>query len=117
MLKARLNTLLQSTPDLEGVAVVGADGLPLDSAMQGGLDGSALGAEFADFVKGLHGRLADAKMGTLNGLTVETDGHRIVIEPVAPGYFMLGVVRATGLLGRARFALRRSVHEIAAELA
>jgi predicted regulator of Ras-like GTPase activity (Roadblock/LC7/MglB family) len=116
MLRTTLRGLLEQSKDLAGVAVVGADGIPLDSVMSPGLDGSLLGAEFADIVRGLQSRLADAKMGALNGLTVETDGHRILFEPVASGYFLIGVVAATGILGRARFALKRSLHALASEL-
>lgn len=116
MLRNTLRGLVNGSRDLSGAAVVGADGIPLESVMSPGLDGTLLGAEFADIVRGLQTRLADAKMGALNGLTVETDGHRILFEPVTGGYFLIGVVAPAGILGRARFALKRSLHALAAEL-
>lgn len=116
MLKPRLRELLNNCRDLTGVAVVGRDGIPLDMETRGEFDASTLAAEFADVVKGLQNRLVDAKMGALSGMIVETDGHRILIEPIAADYFALGLVHGTGLMARARFQLRRILPDIAGDL-
>ena len=117
MLKAHLQKLLGGVPEITGVAIVGQDGIPLEILTRGEFDGNALAAEFADLVKGMNSRLTGAKMGSLSGMMVETPQHRIVIEPVAADYFLLGVVRPGGVTGRARFLLRKAGLDIAPELA
>ena len=116
MLKAHLMKLMSSAPEITGVAIVGQDGIPLEIQTRGDFDANALAAEFADLVKGMKARLAGAKLGSLSGMTVETPDHRIIIEPVAADYFLLGVVRPGGILGRARFLLKKASLDVAPAL-
>jgi predicted regulator of Ras-like GTPase activity (Roadblock/LC7/MglB family) len=117
MLRGALFDLLGTAPELAGVAIVGHDGIPLEIQTRGEFDVNTLAAEFADLVKGMTSRLTDAKMGSLSGMTVETPDHRIIIEPVAAGYFLLGVMRPGGVAGRVRFLLKKASLVIAPALA
>ncbi len=117
MLRDCLIELLSSAPEIAGVAIVGLDGIPLEMQTRGEFDANTLAAEFADLVKGMKSRLTEAKMGSLSGMTVETPDHRIIIEPVVTGYFLLGVVRPGGIAGRVRFLLKKASLVIAPALA
>lgn len=108
-----LRTLVSTTPDVEGAAMVTIDGLPLASALPSGVDEDRVSA-MAAAVLSLGERTADElRRGTLEQVYVKgSDGYVILMQTGKDAVLQV-IVGPAGKLGMVLLDLKRAAQELA----
>lgn len=109
MFAERLRAIASRLDGAEVVALVGVDGLPVESHGDcNGLDLEALAAELLAQVHTIGENHRELDMGRVDQFSVTTPGHTAMLGRLDPRYFLLLVLARDASLGRARFELRRA---------
>lgn len=117
MFLEQLNDIAQRIEGLQALALVGEDGLPVDSVTHDEhLDLEMLCAEMASLVRSMSANDTELGSGPVRQLLVQTGECTLLTSSVANGYYLLAVGGDDLALGRARFELRRAPLALADEL-
>lgn len=108
---------LRESSGLDLVAVVAADGLLVDSAHAPDIDADSISAVAASGLLMMDALGHELGQGAAKQAILEYDGSLVVLTPLAEDLLLVAVSRSDANLGRLRLAIRRSVAEIAGELA
>ncbi len=117
MFLEELNQIAERIEGLQALALVGSDGLPVDSVSHiEDLDLEMLCAEMIALLRTMTTNDSELGAGPVQQLLVETDQHVMVTSIVAPDYYLLAVGGEGFVVGRARYELRRAPLALAEEL-
>lgn len=117
MFRECLQGILDRVGGMQSLALVGADGLPVDSVSRDGqVDLEMLSAEMVALVSSIGTNDAELGAGPLRQLLVQTSRQIFLTSRVTDGYYLLAVGSPQLEIGRARFELRRAPLELEAEL-
>ena len=111
-----LGGLMADVPGIIGAAVLAEDGLMLEArGTEGGPDIEVIGAElavsFRNFLKGIE----DVPCGDFEEFHAKYQELTYVVRRLTDEYFALVVISPDGLLGQARWRLRRAAEQLADE--
>ncbi|HVO32049.1 MAG TPA: roadblock/LC7 domain-containing protein [bacterium] len=98
--------------------VMGFDGISVEEYVKNGsaVDVQTLGVEYSSALTEVR-RTADAlKSGTVQEVSVVTEGAVVLLRPVNAEYFVALVIAADGNFGKGRYILRRAAQAIALEM-
>jgi len=99
-----------------GAVIVAEDGIIVDRhAVSEQIDLELACAEFAGAAREVARAAASVQAGELEELLVTSGAWLTVLRRVGPGYWLLLFMAPEGLLGRARYELRRLAHVLAGE--
>lgn len=109
MFADRLRAIATRLAGAKLVALVAADGLPVEShGASDGLDLEALAAELLAQVHTIGENHRELDMGPVDQFSVTTASHTAMLGRLNDGYFLLLVLGPEASFGRARFELKRA---------
>ena len=109
MFKDRLEIIAKRLNDVRLVALVAADGIPVEMHRSDqSLDVDALSAEILTQVRSIAENHSDLAMGSVRQLSIVTEKQSLMLGALASGYYLLLVLGSGASFGRARFELRRA---------
>ena len=107
-----LERLSQVSSRIEGaraLTLVGDDGIAVESVSSSpDLDVDLLAAEMIAQLRGIAHDNREMQVGEVQEFSVTTDRYTFIVSAVAQGYYLVLVLGQRGVLGRARFELRRA---------
>ena len=95
------------------VAVVGADGLPIDSCNAPDMDPDSLAALAASGLLMMDAIGQELRQGKATQAILEFERSLVVLEPVQHDLVLMAVANGESNLGRVRLVLRRALPEVA----
>ena len=100
-----IEALVERCPGARGAAVMDLDGIPVVARPRdAGLE--ELGAELASILRDVDRSAREFQHGALRQVSVTAENAVVVLTAVAAGYFLMLVLGADGLAGKARFLSR-----------
>lgn len=112
-----LDSFLQSCPDVEGAAIMSADGLPMASALPEGFQEERIAAMSAAML-GLGEKAAETLgRGSMRQLFVEGDHGFIYLMSAGPSAVLCAVSRPSGKTGLVLYEMKEASGRIARALA
>jgi predicted regulator of Ras-like GTPase activity (Roadblock/LC7/MglB family) len=109
MFEERLEIIARRLQDVRLVALVAADGIPVEvHSGDDELDVDVLAAELLTQVRSIADNHGDLAMGSVRQLSIVTEQKTLMLGALAGGYYLLVVLGGAASFGRARFELRRA---------
>jgi predicted regulator of Ras-like GTPase activity (Roadblock/LC7/MglB family) len=103
--------------DIEMLALMGTDGISVERLVK--RHDQKLESLAAELSAMMHHRVAHQRetgMGEIEELRIVSRQAAMIAVSVTPEYFLFAALPSSGLIGRARYALRMSAVQLAAEL-
>jgi len=97
--------VVERCPGARGAAIIDADGIPVVTVDEDGRL-EELAAEYSTVVREIQRAARELDHGELAQVTVEADLLTIILTTIAAGYFLVVLLAAGGLQGKARFLSR-----------
>lgn len=117
MLDEMLRKILETVEGARAVWLVGFDGIPVAGAAETGFGRpDDLVATYADLFRKVRGAAADVGRPDPREFVVGDEEGAVVVRAVTAEYALVGVLGASGSLGRLRFEFRRASASVAAEV-
>jgi predicted regulator of Ras-like GTPase activity (Roadblock/LC7/MglB family) len=98
-----------------GAALVGLDGIPIESLSQG-LDSVDAGAEYAAILGDAQKASQDLNLGQIRGLSIFTDRMGLLFSLLKSEYFLMLAVENVGNWGKARHRLSSHSRKLEEEM-
>ncbi len=111
-----LSETLQNLRDAGGldlVAVVGSDGLLIDSAQASDVDAESFSAVAASGLLMMDAMGRELNQGTAKQAILEYDHSVAILTPLAEELVLIALARGDSNLGRVRLVLRRAMDDVA----
>ncbi len=116
--REHLQQVVQDTDGAVACALMGVDGIEVDSHFQEelDLDVRTLLVEYSTLFRSARDAAATQQAGEVSELSVQSDRLLVVARLVSPEYFLVVALRPGGNFGKARFMLRITAPKLLAEL-
>jgi predicted regulator of Ras-like GTPase activity (Roadblock/LC7/MglB family) len=112
MFEQQFTRLLESLPDLRAVAVVGDDGIEIESTVrEDEVPHEVLSAEMNGILKTLQRLRSELALGPLNEFIVRTESQNVILFALSEGLFILLVTTPSEATGKTRFEVQRIAHQ------
>jgi len=98
-----------------GAALVGLDGIPIESLSQG-LDSVEAGAEYAAILGDAQKASQELNLGQVRGLSILTDRMALLFSLLKSEYFLMLAVENLGSWGKARYRLSGHTRKLEEEM-
>jgi uncharacterized protein len=108
-----LKLLVNSSPDIEGAALVTVDGLAIASALPQGSDEDRISAMAAAVLSMGERTVAELQRGTLEQIYVKGSGGHVLLMQAGPEAVLETISGSSGKLGLILFEMKRAVAELA----
>lgn len=115
-IQAILYRLVNSSPDVEGAAVVTTDGLPLASALPAGADEDRVAAMGAAALSMGARTVAELRRGTMEQVLVKGDGGYVVIIQAGSETVLEAISSPDAKLGMLLYEMKAAAKELAVQL-
>lgn len=121
MFREVLAAIVDSTPGGLAAAVMGTDGIPIDEYRRDKdpFDLDTVAVEFQRVLEQAS-KVASALYGPARGalqeLVLRTSDHQLLFRQVDDDYFVVIVLGPEGMMGKARYLLRSTLHRLRQEL-
>lgn len=110
MFEALFRQLEAALPGLRAIAVVGDDGIEVESHVRSELPHEVLSAEMNGILRNIDRLRREMDLGTLSEVMVRTDLQNILLFSLAEGVFILAVTDPAEATGRTRYEVQRVAH-------
>jgi len=111
----RLNSLMADVEGSTGAALVGLDGIPIES-VSSGLDMVSLAAEYAAILGDAKEASQDLKLGETRALSIRTDKMNLFFSLLGSECFLALTVPNRGNWGKARYRLKGHSRQLEEEM-
>ncbi len=112
MFESQFDRLLDALPGVNALAVVGDDGIEIESRVRdGNVPHEVLSAEMNGVLKTMQRLRSELELGRLNELIVRTEAQNIILFALAEGLFILLVSDPAETTGRTRYEVQRIAHQ------
>lgn len=108
-----LQTLVRSTPDIEGAVVVTTDGLPLASALSSEADEDRVAAMGAAALSMGSRTVAELRRGNLEQVLVKGDGGYVVLIQAGSETVLEAISTSESKLGLLLYEMKQTAKELA----
>jgi predicted regulator of Ras-like GTPase activity (Roadblock/LC7/MglB family) len=120
MFKELLESIIERTEGSLGALIMGTDGIAVEKVLgvagaDANLDVAA--AEFTSLVRNAQRAGNDTGLGSLRELVISLESAVLVMRVLSRDYFVVLALNSQGILGRARFELRKAELKLAKEFA
>lgn len=113
-----LRGIAERVADTRTVAVVGLDGIPIETYSVGETDSiEPVAAELLALVKSAQNPRGELSFGAVRELALVGQGRRAVLCRVSPEYYLLLLLGGEGAIGHGRYELARAAASLKEELA
>ena len=109
--------LERALPGFRAAAVVGSDGIEIESWVRSELPHEVLGAELNGLLRNLDRLQSEIGIGALEEMTIRTTEENILMLRLSPELFILAITEAAQPTGKARYEIKRLAHLFMAQLA
>jgi predicted regulator of Ras-like GTPase activity (Roadblock/LC7/MglB family) len=117
MLDETLRKILETVEGARAVWLVGFDGIPVAGSAEAGFGRpDDLAAAYADLFRKVRAAADDIGRPDPKEVVVGDEDGAVVVRAVTAEYALVGVLGASGSLGRLRFEFRRASASVAAEV-
>ena len=99
----------------ELTAIVGRDGIAVQIWGPASVETEELVAEYANFLREVFAANRELQLGQLDQVVLATERKVTMVTAINDEYFVMAVVRADGLVGKARFHSRIAAYRLRAE--
>lgn len=113
--RERLISLMAEVEGSAGAALVGIDGIPIESESSGA-DMVTLTAEYAALLADVQRASEDLKLGGTKRLSVVTDRMNLFFSLLKSDYFLALAARNRGNWGKARYKLEAQARKLEEEM-
>ena len=107
-----LKLLVNSSPDIQGAALVTVDGLPIASALPQGADEDRISAMAAAVLSMGERTVAELQRGALEEVHVKGSSGHVVLIQAGPEAVLETISGSGGKLGLIIFEMKRAVREL-----
>jgi predicted regulator of Ras-like GTPase activity (Roadblock/LC7/MglB family) len=112
-----LRGIAERVADTRAVAIVGADGIPVETYSVGeDVSIESVAAELMALVKSAQNPRAELSFGPIRELALVGEGQRAVLSRISPEYYLLLLLGGEGTLGHGRYELARAATGLQEEL-
>ncbi len=101
----KLKNTLQKIPGCLSLSLIGIDGIPIETAGNGGLDIETLSAELTTFIRNLSVTNSELKIGKLQQLALICEDHTHILASITKEYYLFCVLQKRSYFGKARYEL------------
>lgn len=116
MFKDLFRTLEATVPGFRAAAVVGSDGIEIESHVVESLPHEVLSAELNGTLRNLDRLKEEVGIGSLQEVVVRTDAENLLMFRLSDELFVLMITGAGESTGRARYEIQRLAHRFLAVL-
>jgi predicted regulator of Ras-like GTPase activity (Roadblock/LC7/MglB family) len=102
-------------PGVELTAIAGRDGIAVQIWGPGSVETEELIAEYANFLREVFAANRELQLGQLDQVVLATANKVMMVTAINDEYFLMAVVRAGGLVGKARIHSRIAAYRLRAE--
>ena len=110
-----LVSLTSAVEGSKGAALVGLDGIPIESLSQG-LDSVDAGAEYASILGDAQKASQDLNLGQVQALSILTDRMSLLFSLLKSEYFLMLAVENRGNWGKAKYKLSGHTRKLEEEM-
>lgn len=111
MFDQQFTELLDTLPGLRAVAVVGDDGIEIESEVrEGEVPHEVLSAEMNGILKTMQRLRSELALGRLSEFVVRTESQNIILFSLSEGLFILLVTDPSEATGKTRYEVQRIAH-------
>ncbi len=111
MFREQFRALEGLVPGFRAAAVVGSDGIEIESHVVADLPHEVLSAELNGTLRNLDRLREEAGIGDLEEVVIRTSGENLLLLRLSPELFVLTITDASQPTGRARYEVQRLAHE------
>lgn len=111
-----LQTLVNSSPDVEGAALVTMDGLPLASALPGGTDEDRVSAMGAAALSMGARTVAELRRGNLEQVLVKGSGGYVILVQAGSETVLEAISSSEAKLGMLLYEMKQTAQQLADKL-
>ena len=117
-LKDTLNAIAEKVEGCRAVAIMAADGLPIDEVVvqQGELDMQLLTVEHATVLKDVRRAVALLEVGETEEICITSNQLYVIVRALSDDLFMILVLDRSANLGKGRYLLRLASVDVSREL-
>ena len=113
-----LRGIAERVADTRAVAIVGVDGIPIETYSVGeDVSIESVAAELMALVKSAQNPRAELSFGEIREIALVGGDQRAVLSRISPEYYLLLLLGGEGTLGHGRFELARAATGLQKELA
>ena len=113
-----LRGIAERVADTRAVAIVGVDGIPIETYSVGeAVSIESVAAELLALVKSAQNPRAELSFGAIREIALVGGSQRAVLSRISPEYYLLLLLGGEGTLGHGRFELARAATGLQKELA
>ncbi len=112
MFESIFRELEQALPGMLAVAVVGDDGMEVESYIRSEVSHEVMSAELNGVLRNLHRIQREQNLGAIQEVVIRTDRQNFIMFSMAGGLFVLLVTESSETTGKARYEVQRRAHQI-----
>lgn len=111
-----LRHVTKSVKGAKGAAVVGMDGIIVESHVEtGGVDLPSVSAEYGNILKEVANASRSLRMGSPSEVSVITESSDLIMRKINDEYFIALVMSPDGNFGKGRFLMRVAANKLVEE--
>ena len=104
-----LKDIVTRVEDVEGILLMGIDGLPIEKFVRNeSLNVEALSAEFTAVLRGTSQAAHELEVGNIDEIIIVSDKMILLTKSITSEYFLMLILPEGANLGRARFELKKA---------
>lgn len=114
--KKVLEGMCRRTDGTLGAVVIGEDGIIVERhSTDEAYDTELASVEYVGSCRDIKRAMEALEAGDVEEVSVVTEKNRMLLRIVSPGYYIVLVLGAGGLIGRGRYELKKASYELAPE--
>lgn len=99
-----------------GAVVIGEDGILVERhTADEAFDTELASVEYVGSCRDIRRAMDALEAGEVEEVSVTTEKNKMLLRSVSPGYFLILILGAGGLMGRGRYELKKASYELAPE--
>lgn len=111
-IKKVLDKTIRSTPDIEALALVSSDGLPIESALPAGMEEDRVAAMGAALLSLGERAAEELERGKMEQVVVRTESGDVILTAVGEDALLLSLMKKDAKLGMIFIALKKLMKEL-----
>lgn len=99
-----------------GAVVIGEDGIIVERhTADPAFDTELASVEYVGSCRDIRRAMDALEAGDVEEVSVVTEKNRMLLRGVSPGYYLILILGASGLIGRGRYEIKKAAYELAPE--
>lgn len=112
MFESIFRDLELALPGMLAIAVVGDDGMEVESYIRKEVPHEVMSAELNGVLRNLHRIQQEQELGRVQEVVIRTEGQNLLLFSLTGGLFVLLVTESSETTGKARYEVNRRAHQL-----